>query len=68
MNKIVALTLTASIALASLTGCAAKDAQQKETNVSGISNSEDTENHITDITIQKKVKTKLAAVPVSCLI
>lgn len=37
MNKIVALTLTASIALASLTGCAAKDAQQKETNVSGIS-------------------------------
>lgn len=29
MNKIVALTLTASIALASLTGCAAKDAQQK---------------------------------------
>ena len=40
MNKIVALTLTASIALASLTGCAAKDAQQKGTNVSGISNSE----------------------------
>ena len=30
MNKIVALTLTASIVLASLTGCAAKDAQQKE--------------------------------------
>lgn len=41
MNKIVALTLTASIALASLTGCAAKDAQQKGTNVSGISNSEE---------------------------
>lgn len=40
MNKIVALTLTASIALASLTGCAAKDAQQKETNVSGISKRE----------------------------
>ena len=39
MNKIVALTLTASIALASLTGCAAKDAQRKDTNVSGISNS-----------------------------
>ena len=43
MNKIVALTLTASIALASLTGCAAKDAQQKGTNVSGISNSEESD-------------------------
>lgn len=48
MNKIVALTLTASIALASLTGCAAKDAQQKETNVSGISNSEENDNRDND--------------------
>lgn len=39
MKKIVALTLTAGIALASFTGCAAKDAQRKDTNVSGISNS-----------------------------
>lgn len=48
MNKIVALTLTASIALASLTGCAAKDAQQKGTNVSGISNSEENDNRDND--------------------
>ena len=48
MNKIVALTLTASIALASLTGCAAKDAQQKETNVSGISNSEENDSRDND--------------------
>mgnify|MGYP000400417106 CR=1 FL=1 len=31
MNKIVALTLTASIALASLTGCAAKEHNYRPT-------------------------------------
>lgn len=39
MKNIVALTLTAGIALTLLTGCAVKDAQLKDTNVSGVSNS-----------------------------
>ena len=62
MNKIVALTLTASIALASLTGCVAKDAQQKGTNVSGISNSEENDTEIHEF-CSYRIRTRRAVIP-----